>query len=147
MNDVFFAAHATFATLITITQCFLYDVSDKIENFKTKLEIDFRSEYIPDSTIEIHISIAFLFFPQRADQRVSITGRSILSIFIVTGVLAAILAGAQVIHWLDFLYIASYIKLSITLIKYMPQVRRDILFVYSYKINPFINKIEFCSFC
>lgn len=27
LNDVFFAGHAAFATLITIIQCFLYDVS------------------------------------------------------------------------------------------------------------------------
>ena len=26
------------------------------------------------------------------------------------------------LHWLDFLYVASYVKLAITLLKYIPQV-------------------------
>lgn len=36
--------------------------------------------------------------------------------------LTTILSFAEVIIWLDFLYICSYVKLSITLIKYVPQV-------------------------
>lgn len=59
---------------------------------------------------------------QRADQRVSIVARSILVVFAVIGVLSVVLTLAKVIIWLDFLYICSYIKLSITLIKYVPQV-------------------------
>ncbi|XP_031640201.1 cystinosin homolog isoform X2 [Contarinia nasturtii] len=82
LNDVFFACHAVFATLITIFQCFAYE---------------------------------------RADQRVSMVGRSLLSLFAVCGVLSAVLATVKIIHWLDFLYICSYIKLTITLIKYLPQ--------------------------
>ena len=32
-----------------------------------------------------------------------------------------VLAATDTIHWLDFLYYCSYIKLTITLIKYVPQ--------------------------
>lgn len=40
LNDVFFACHATFATFITICQCFAFDVSWTIrqnQHFKTKI--------------------------------------------------------------------------------------------------------------
>ncbi|XP_068630501.1 cystinosin homolog isoform X2 [Battus philenor] len=82
LNDVFFSLHAAFATLITITQCFLYE---------------------------------------REDQRVSMTGRSILGGFMVIAIVTAGLGAGGKIEWLDFLYICSYIKLCITLIKYVPQ--------------------------
>ena len=64
----------------------------------------------------------YLLLFQRADQRVSIVARSILTVFAVVGVLSVVLVFSKVIIWLDFLYICSYIKLSITLIKYVPQV-------------------------
>lgn len=32
-----------------------------------------------------------------------------------------ILSAVDVVHWLDFLYTCSYIKLAITLLKYIPQ--------------------------
>ncbi|CAG4941310.1 unnamed protein product [Parnassius apollo] len=82
LNDVFFSLHASFATLITITQCFLYE---------------------------------------REDQRVSMTGRSILGGFLAIVIVTAGLGAGGKIEWLDFLYGCSYIKLCITLIKYMPQ--------------------------
>ncbi|XP_059052510.1 cystinosin homolog isoform X2 [Achroia grisella] len=82
LNDVFFSLHAAFATLITITQCFLYE---------------------------------------REDQRVSMTGRGILGVFGLVVVVSASVAAAGHLAVLDFLYYCSYIKLSITLIKYVPQ--------------------------
>lgn len=58
---------------------------------------------------------------QRAEQRVSVTARSILGVYAILVAVFAILAGTQIIHWIDFLTYCSYIKLSITLIKYIPQ--------------------------
>lgn len=58
---------------------------------------------------------------QRGEQRVSIMARSILTIFFLCVLTLIILASTAVVHWLDFLYACSYIKLCITLIKYMPQ--------------------------
>ncbi|XP_066252166.1 cystinosin homolog [Euwallacea similis] len=58
---------------------------------------------------------------ERADQRVSITARVILVIFGVFVIISIYLAAFAVIHWLDFLYFCSYVKLTITLIKYVPQ--------------------------
>ncbi|XP_069354662.1 cystinosin homolog isoform X2 [Maniola hyperantus] len=82
LNDVFFSLHAAFATLVTITQCFIYE---------------------------------------REDQRVSNVGRSILGGFFGVIIITASLGAANTIAWLDFLYYCSYIKLCITLIKYVPQ--------------------------
>nr|CAD7410373.1 unnamed protein product [Timema poppensis] len=82
VNDIVFAVHASFATAITITQCFLYE---------------------------------------RANQTVSKTARSILALFASFLLISVIIAATEVITWLDFLYYCSYVKLAITLIKYVPQ--------------------------
>ncbi|XP_013136517.1 PREDICTED: cystinosin homolog isoform X2 [Papilio polytes] len=82
LNDVFFSLHAAFATLVTITQCFMYE---------------------------------------RESQRVSMTGRCILGAFLVVVLVTAGLGAGGELAWLDFLYICSYVKLCITLIKYVPQ--------------------------
>ncbi|XP_043515571.1 cystinosin homolog isoform X1 [Frieseomelitta varia] len=88
VNDIFFALHATFATVITIIQCFIYEIGN---------------------------------------QRVSIIARIIHGIFTLFILISMILAIVAVITWLDFLYYCSYVKLSITLIKYVPQA------FYNYK--------------
>ncbi|KAM3961597.1 lysosomal cystine transporter cystinosin isoform 2-T4 [Aphomia sociella] len=67
------------------------------------------------------ITIAQCYMYEREDQRVSMTGRGILGVFGVVVVVSASVAAAGHLAWLDFLYYCSYIKLSITLIKYVPQ--------------------------
>lgn len=47
--------------------------------------------------------------------------RSILGIFTAAVVVFFVLVITETFHWLDFLYACSYIKLTITLIKYIPQ--------------------------
>lgn len=59
---------------------------------------------------------------ESGDQRVSYMARGLMSTFVGILVISAICAGANVLHWLDFLYYCSYVKLAITLIKYVPQV-------------------------
>lgn len=61
----------------------------------------------------------------RADQRVSIFARFIVGVFGLFLFISLILASTDVIHWLDYLYYCSYVKLTITLIKYIPQVRAE----------------------
>lgn len=58
---------------------------------------------------------------QRGDQRVSNIARGIIGIFFIVIIVTLIIASVGVFHWLDFLNSCSYIKLSITLIKYVPQ--------------------------
>jgi len=54
---------------------------------------------------------------------VSWIARGFLTIFAVVVLISLILAWVDVIKWLDFLTYCSYVKLAITLIKYVPQVR------------------------
>lgn len=82
---------------------------------------------INDVVFALHAMVATLvtivqcYFYERAQQRVSNIARIILGIFGICVIVFAILGGTAVIHWLDFLYYCSYIKLTITLIKYIPQ--------------------------
>lgn len=64
---------------------------------------------------------------QIGTQRVSTTARIIHGIFTTFIIISIILSLLQVIAWLDFLYYCSYVKLAITLIKYVPQA------FYNYK--------------
>lgn len=82
LNDVFFSIHASVITLVTISQCFIYE---------------------------------------RAAQRVSWTAQGIIGIFAVTIIVTGGLSLGSKLAWLDFLYTLSYIKLAITLMKYVPQ--------------------------
>ncbi|XP_055698210.1 cystinosin homolog isoform X1 [Phlebotomus papatasi] len=82
---------------------------------------------VNDVVFSLHAAFATLvtigqcFIYERGDQRVSNVARGILGIFAVVVIVCAILAATDTFHWLDFLYACSYIKLTITLIKYVPQ--------------------------
>lgn len=103
LNDVVFSLHATVITAVTISQCFFFEV------IFTSLDND-----------EVHYNLLFFIF-QRGDQRVSTIARGIISVFIGIIMVTVIMASFGNLHWLDFLNYCSYIKLAITLIKYVPQ--------------------------
>ncbi|XP_045475215.1 cystinosin homolog isoform X2 [Harmonia axyridis] len=67
------------------------------------------------------ITIIQCYIYERDGQRISLTAKGIMSFFGVIILISAILCLSNVVHWLDFLYICSYVKLTITLIKYIPQ--------------------------
>ena len=46
----------------------------------------------------------------------------ILGLMIATLVVSLCVSVGGKLSWLDFLYVASYIKLAVTLLKYIPQV-------------------------
>lgn len=73
-------------------------------------------------------TVAQCFFYERAEQRVSNIARGILGIFFLIIAVTMILAIVGTFHWLDFLNSCSYIKLAITLIKYVPQVHISFYF-------------------
>ncbi|XP_015430264.1 PREDICTED: cystinosin homolog [Dufourea novaeangliae] len=73
------------------------------------------------------ITIFQCFMYERGTQRVSTTARIIHCIFAVFILISIILAAVNTLAWLDFLYYCSYVKLCITLIKYVPQA------FYNYK--------------
>ncbi|XP_044017724.1 cystinosin homolog isoform X1 [Aphidius gifuensis] len=66
-------------------------------------------------------TIAQCFIYETGDQRVSTTARIIHGIFTTIILVSVILSIINYLTWLDFLYYCSYVKLAITLIKYVPQ--------------------------
>uniref|UniRef100_A0A2M4A753 Cystinosin homolog n=3 Tax=Anopheles triannulatus TaxID=58253 RepID=A0A2M4A753_9DIPT len=80
-----------------------------------------------DVAFSIHATLATMltlgqcFIYERGDQKVSRYAWGIMGIFVIVVLVAGILVGTETFHWLDFLYVLSYIKLSVTLIKYIPQ--------------------------
>ncbi|XP_047485058.1 LOW QUALITY PROTEIN: cystinosin homolog [Penaeus chinensis] len=67
------------------------------------------------------IQVFQCFIYDRGDQQISLTARYILTGITLSSVVMTILGAASAIQWLDFLYFMSYVKLFITLIKYIPQ--------------------------
>ncbi|KYN44793.1 Cystinosin like protein [Trachymyrmex septentrionalis] len=67
------------------------------------------------------IVIGQCFIHETGNQRVSTTARIIHGIFAIFILISLILSSVKTIQWLDFLYYCSYVKLSVTLIKYVPQ--------------------------
>lgn len=59
---------------------------------------------------------------QRGSQRVSRICLGLLAIIFVFLIISLICSASSVLSWLNFLYFCSYVKLGITLIKYIPQV-------------------------
>ncbi|MED6285461.1 hypothetical protein CHARACLAT_029558 [Characodon lateralis] len=68
----------------------------------------------------IYVSQAALY--ERGGQKVSWTARFLLLIGWTFALISLFVAVAQKITWLEYLYYFSYIKLAVTLIKYVPQV-------------------------
>jgi len=67
------------------------------------------------------ITVTQCYFYEKGDQQVSRTAKSIMSLYGLIIAVLLVLVYLQKIVWLDFLYYCSYIKLTITLIKYIPQ--------------------------
>ncbi|XP_025199145.1 cystinosin homolog isoform X3 [Melanaphis sacchari] len=67
------------------------------------------------------ITVTQCYFYEKGDQQVSRTAKSIMSFYALIIAISLVLVYLQKIVWLDFLYYCSYIKLTITLIKYIPQ--------------------------
>lgn len=67
--------------------------------------------------------LCLLLLLQRGGQKVSWTAVSLLLVGWTFAVVGLVLAGTKLITWLDFFYYCSYIKLAVTLTKYVPQVR------------------------
>ncbi|KAI8045814.1 cystinosin homolog [Drosophila gunungcola] len=114
-------------TLYSMFNCGLYFVKDLQDEYEERHPLGVNPVMLNDVVFSLHamfatvITILQCFFYQRAQQRVSYIAYGILGIFAVVVIVSAGLAGGNVIHWLDFLYYCSYVKLTITIIKYVPQ--------------------------
>ncbi|XP_058062920.1 cystinosin homolog isoform X2 [Anopheles bellator] len=61
------------------------------------------------------------FFYERGQQKVSYIARALVTVFGLVVLISGVLVTTGTYHWLDFFYNLSYIKLAITLLKYIPQ--------------------------
>ena len=68
---------------------------------------------------------------QRKGQRVSYTAMVILAVLWLTIFISLFVSVGGKLHWLDFLYVVSYVKLAVTLLKYIPQVMHSKLAICS----------------
>ncbi|XP_043651848.1 cystinosin homolog [Drosophila teissieri] len=127
LNFDFLALNIVGFTLYSMFNCGLYFIEDLQSQYEQRYPLGVNPVMLNDVVFSLHamfatcITILQCFFYQRAQQRVSFIAYGILVIFAVVVVVSAGLAGGSVIHWLDFLYYCSYVKLTITIIKYVPQ--------------------------
>ncbi|KAF5298132.1 hypothetical protein FQA39_LY02556 [Lamprigera yunnana] len=120
LNIVGFALYSTF-------NLGLYTIPEVEKEYFVRYPRGLNPVKINDIVFAVHafvatfITILQCFIYERGDQRVSVIARIILGIYTLFLTISLILSGTDTIRWLDFLYYCSYVKLSITLIKYIPQ--------------------------
>lgn len=111
MNDVLFSMHAVLLTLITVFQCFVYEVISSSRFHRCK---------------KSKILIKFLFL-KKGNQRVSKIAIGILTILIGFLTVSFFVTFTGKLDGLNFAYYFSYVKLAITLMKYFPQVSKKFI--------------------
>lgn len=109
-NDLFFALHAFLLTLVTVVQCFIYEVSPN--------ELSLNEGISTETSNRIAFSLTTC---QRGEQRVSTPAKSFMVITSIIGAglyITYLFSGFSI---LDVVLYLSYVKLAITVIKYTPQ--------------------------
>ncbi|XP_066599126.1 cystinosin homolog isoform X2 [Prorops nasuta] len=126
LNLVGFIMYALF-------NCGLYWVPDVEQEYYNRYPKGLNPVQVNDIFFALHavcatvVTIFQCFIYERGSQRVSTTARIIHGVFAGFIFISMALAFTNTIKWLDFLYYCSYVKLAITLIKYVPQA------FYNYK--------------
>ncbi|XP_017486723.1 PREDICTED: cystinosin homolog [Rhagoletis zephyria] len=77
--------------------------------------------FAPNALLATILTVMQCFIYERGNQRVSTLASGILGLFFIFVLVTMILSVLNILHWLDFLYYCSYIKLIITMVKYIPQ--------------------------
>ncbi|KAH8416632.1 hypothetical protein KR222_000166, partial [Zaprionus bogoriensis] len=127
LNFDFITLNIVGFTLYSMFNCGLYFIKGLQSEYETRHPHGVNPVLLNDVVFSLHamfatcITITQCFLYERASQRVSKTALGLLGIFAIVVIVSAGLAGGDVIHWLDFLYYCSYVKLAITIIKYIPQ--------------------------
>ncbi|XP_011877656.1 PREDICTED: cystinosin homolog isoform X2 [Vollenhovia emeryi] len=113
--------------MYSLFNCCLYWIPEVENEYFDRYPKGLNPVQINDIFFSLHavfataVTIGQCFIYETGNQRVSTTARIIHGIFAVFILISLILSCVKTIHWLDFLYYCSYVKLSITLIKYVPQ--------------------------
>ncbi|VVD04067.1 unnamed protein product [Leptidea sinapis] len=127
LNFDFLALNIMGFTMYSMFNCGLYFSKELQGEYFSRHPRSLNPVQLNDVFFSLHAVVATMLtigqclVYERENQRVSTSGRSILAGFSVVVLVSAGLASGSTIHWLDFLYYCSYIKLCITLIKYVPQ--------------------------
>lgn len=114
-------------TLYAIFNIGLYWIPEIQDEYFDRHPRGLNPVLLNDVFFSIHASFITLitvfqcFFFERGQQRVSWTAQGIIGIFATVIIVTGGLSLGSKMKWLDFLYTLSYIKLSITLMKYIPQ--------------------------
>ncbi|XP_037955558.1 cystinosin homolog isoform X2 [Teleopsis dalmanni] len=114
-------------TLYSIFNCGLYWIPEIQAEYANRYPRGVNPVMLNDVVFSLHAMAATLitiyqcYAYERGEQRVSKTASGLLGIFALFIIISVGLAAGSVIHWLDFLYYCSYVKLTITIIKYVPQ--------------------------
>ncbi|XP_039295502.1 cystinosin homolog isoform X2 [Nilaparvata lugens] len=127
LNFDFMALNLLGFTLYAVFNFGLYFVPEIEKEYFERHPTGTNPVQMNDIVFAVHATFATLFTIiqcfcyESGAQRVSTTARSILFLFflIITTTLGLTLF--EKLAWLDFIYYCSYIKLTITLIKYIPQ--------------------------
>ncbi|XP_058807870.1 cystinosin homolog isoform X2 [Phymastichus coffea] len=126
LNLVGFIMYALF-------NCGLYWIPEIEQEYFSRYPKGLNPVQVNDIFFALHAVIATIvtifqcFIYETGSQRVSTIARLIHGVFSSFVLMSMILALYNTIQWLDFLYYCSYVKLAITLIKYVPQA------FYNYK--------------
>ncbi|XP_058982710.1 cystinosin homolog [Musca domestica] len=127
LNFDFIALNIVGFTLYSIFNCGLYWIPEIQGEYFQRHPRGLNPVMLNDVVFSLHamfatcITIYQCFVYERGEQRISRVATGLLSLFAVFVIISAGLAAGNVIHWLDFLYYCSYVKLTITIIKYVPQ--------------------------
>uniref|UniRef100_A0A0K0DXN9 Cystinosin homolog n=1 Tax=Strongyloides stercoralis TaxID=6248 RepID=A0A0K0DXN9_STRER len=98
------------------------------EQYQQKYERSLNPVLLNDVIFSIHtlfistIIIIQCFFFESGKQKISYTCYVFSSILIITGITSVYLPLNNIINWLEYLNILSYIKMATTLSKYIPQI-------------------------
>ncbi|XP_063217336.1 cystinosin homolog isoform X2 [Bacillus rossius redtenbacheri] len=127
LNFDFLALNLLGFVLYSLFNCGLYWIKVVEDEYFRRYPRGLNPVQVNDIFFSVHAAFATLitiiqcFIFERAVQTVSKTARTILAVFAVFLIISLSVAAASLITWLDFLYYCSYVKLAITLIKYVPQ--------------------------
>ncbi|CEF70553.2 Dehydrogenase/reductase SDR family member on chromosome X [Strongyloides ratti] len=98
------------------------------EQYQQKYERSLNPVLLNDVIFSIHalfistVVIIQCFFFESGKQKISYTCYVFSSILIITGITSIYLPLNNIINWLEYLNILSYIKMATTLSKYIPQI-------------------------
>ncbi|XP_011174966.1 cystinosin homolog isoform X1 [Solenopsis invicta] len=127
LNFDFLSLNVVGFLMYALFNCGLYWIPEIEKQYFERYPKGLNPVQINDIFFSLHavfattVTIGQCFIYEIGNQRVSTTARIIHGIFALFILISLILSCVKTIQWLDFLYYCSYVKLCITLIKYVPQ--------------------------